>query len=122
MKDLLQPQEIEVFYIIPALKKYLATEMKSKGLKQKEIAKLFSTKDATISQYLNNKRGNKLEFDEIMLVEIKKSAKSITDNLTYMKEMQHLLRKVKETNELCRIHKALSKIPGHCTPDLISCY
>ncbi len=122
MKELLQPQEIEVFYIIPALKKHLAIELKTSGLKQKEIAKIFITKEAAISQYLNNKRGNKLEFDKILLKEIKHSSKKIIDNLTYMKEIQHLLRRTKETNEICRIHKSLSKIPGHCNPELIGCF
>ncbi len=121
-KELLQPQEIEVFYIIPSLKKHLAIEMKGKGMKQKEIAKIFSTKDSTISQYLNDKRGNKITFEDSMMIEIKKSAPSIKDQMSYLKEIQHLLRKVKETKEICRIHKEISNIPEDCTPELIDCF
>lgn len=122
MKELLQPQEIEVFYIIPGLKKHLAVEMKENGLKQKEIAKMFSTKDSTISQYLNDKRGNKIGFSEEILSEVKKSAPLIKDKLSYLKEMQHLLRKVKETRAICSIHKKLSNIPGECCPEMINCF
>ena len=121
-KELMHPQEIEVFYVIPSLKKHLAVEMKKLGLKQKEIAKTFSTKEATISQYLNDKRGNKIELDEEMIADVKKSAPLIKDSLTYLKEMQHLLRRIKETRAICQIHKDLSNIPGDCCPEKVNCF
>lgn len=121
-QELLQPQEIEVFYIIPTIKKHLAAEMKKNGLKQKEIAKILSIKDATVSQYLNDKRGNKVSFDENIIEEIRKSSAKVKDTISYLREMQHLLRKVKETRAICRIHKELSKIPSSCCPELIDCF
>mgnify|MGYP001577863493 FL=1 len=36
--DLLQPQEIEVYYIIPAIRRQLAMYMKLSGMKQNKIA------------------------------------------------------------------------------------
>ena len=121
-KELMQPQEIEVFYIIPSLKKHLAREMKDLGLKQKEIAKIFSTKEGTISQYLHDKRGSKIDFDEVMLKDIKKSAPLVKDSLSYLKETQYLLRRIKETRAIYNIHKKLSGVPGNCCPELINCF
>jgi uncharacterized protein len=121
-QTLLQPQEIEVFYVIPALKKYLSVAMKEKGMKQNKIAELLSIKDATVSQYLSKKRGNKVEFDETMLKEINESVPLIKDKLSLLKEIQKLLRRVKETREICRIHKQLSEIPEECSPELINCF
>ena len=59
-KKLLQPQEIEVFYVLPALKRYLSIYMKENGLNQSEIAIMLDLEKAAVSQYINNKRGNKI--------------------------------------------------------------
>lgn len=122
MTQLLQPQEIEVFYILPALRSQLAMEMKSLGYKQKKIASLLAIEDAAVSQYINKKRGNKIEFEPAMRQEIAKSAEKITDKLSLLREMQRLLRAIKETREICRIHKQLSEIPETCTPEAIDCF
>ncbi|MAF51289.1 MAG: hypothetical protein CMH64_04330 [Nanoarchaeota archaeon] len=121
-KSLLQPQEIEVFYIIPALKRQIAMNMKLNGFKQNKIAGLLSIENATVSQYLHKKRGNKIEFTEGILKEIAKSSKEIKDNISLLREMQRLLRVIKDTREICRIHKELSKIPEDCNPELIDCF
>jgi predicted transcriptional regulator len=119
---LLQPQEIEVFYIIPTLKKSLAVCMKGDGLKQNEIAKLLQTEKATISHYINNKRGNKVQFDDYVLDEISKSASKIEGKLSLLKETQRLLRFVRSSGQLCKIHKQLSDIPGECSPEVVNCF
>ena len=120
--NFLHPQEIEVFYIIPALRRQLAMHMKQNGLKQKRIAELLVIEDATVSQYMSKKRGNKIMFDEVVMQEIAKSAILIKDKLSLLKEMQHLLRVIKETREICRIHKQISKVPHECNPELINCF
>tara|TARA_Y100000310_G_C20149123_1_gene563856 strand:+ start:131 stop:571 length:441 start_codon:yes stop_codon:yes gene_type:complete len=121
-KSLLQPQEIEVFYIIPALKRQIAMNMKLNGFKQNKIAELLHIENATVSQYLHQKRGNKIEFNEEILKDIAKSSKEIKDGISLLREMQRLLRRIKETREICRIHKELSDIPEDCTPELIDCF
>ena len=121
-KSLLQPQEIEVFYIIPALKRQIAMNMKLNGFKQNKIAGLLHIENATVSQYLHKKRGNKVEFNEEILKEIAKSTKEIQDEISFLREMQKLLRKIKNTREICRIHKELSAIPEDCTPELTDCF
>ena len=121
-KPLLQPQEVEVYYIIPALKRQLAHAMKTKGMKQKEIAALLHVETATISQYVHNKRGNKITFEEPLLTEINHSSHAITDHLTFIQEIQRLLRVVKHSGALCSIHKQLSPVPNQCSPGLINCF
>lgn len=122
MSHLLQPQEIEVFYIIPGLRKQLAMEMKKLGYKQNKIATLLAIEEAAVSQYVNDKRGSKIDFEPEIKKEIAISATRVTDKLTLLREMQHLLRAIKETREICRIHKQLSDVPGECTPELIDCF
>lgn len=46
--QLIMPQEVEVFYAIPALRREMAFAMKASGKKQKEIAKLLCVEESTI--------------------------------------------------------------------------
>ena len=50
------PQEIELWYVIPAIRKQLVIELKRKGLKQKAIAPILGITEAAISQYNRDKR------------------------------------------------------------------
>lgn len=118
----LQPQEIEVFYIIPAIRRHIAMYMKLQGLKQNKIAELLHIDKAAVSQYIKKKRGSKVEFGEVVLNEIAKSSSKIKDELSLLGETQRLLRLVRNSGELCKIHKQISNIPGDCEPEKISCF
>jgi len=118
----LQPQEIEVFYILPALRRHLAMYMKLQGLRQNKIAELLHIEKSAVSQYIKKKRGNKVEFSEIVLNEISKAASRIKDELTLLGETQRLLRFVRGSGDLCRIHKDISNIPDNCEPEKINCF
>ena len=120
--SLLQPQEIEVFYILPTVRRELAVQMKLKGFKQTKIAELLHVENASISQYLNEKRGNKVELGEDVKKEIAVSAGKITSALTFIAEMQHLLRFIRSSGTLCQIHKQLSQVPEECNPCLVNCF
>ena len=119
---LLQPQEIEVFYIIPNLRKEFAISMILQGLKQNKIAELLHVESATVSQYINEKRGNKIELDDNIKKEITISASRIRDSLSLVGETQRLLRLIRSSGNLCRIHKQLSDVPRECEPKLINCF
>ncbi len=121
-KSLLQPQEIEVFYVIPTLRKYLAISMKKQGLKQKQIASLLDIEDATVSQYVNDKRGNKIALSNDIQKEISKSSLLIRDKTSLIREMQKLLRIIQETREICKIHKTLADVPQDCSQEAVLCY
>lgn len=118
----LQPQEVEVFYVIPALRKNLAVEMKKNGLKQKNIASLLSIEDAAVSQYINDKRGNKIILSKDVLNEVGKSALVIKDKISFLRETQRLLRFISDTGEICKIHKQVSDVPENCNPALAQCF
>ena len=118
---LLQPQEIEVYYVIPALRRHLAMYMKLRGLKQNKIASLLQIDKAAVSQYIKNKRGNKVEFNEDTLNEISLSSMKIKDKMSLIQETQRLLKVIRDNCDLCRIHKLLSPIPQDCNPNVVDC-
>jgi uncharacterized protein len=111
---LIQPQEVEVLYVLPAIRKELAIQMKLQGKDQKEIAKLLSVTEAAVSQYLKSKRASKIEFKNDILKEISLSAKKITDISTMLIETQRILSIVKKTGFLCKVHRKLVDLPTKC--------
>ncbi len=118
---LLHPQEIEVFYILPALRRQLVLFMKERGLKQKEIAKLLEINEAAISQYVSGKRGHQIEFGGRIVEEIKASAQRISNQATLLMEMQRLLKAIRESKALCETHRKFSSVPVGCDPIVMGC-
>jgi predicted transcriptional regulator len=122
MVKLLQPQEIEVFYVIPGIKRNLAIGMKNSGMKQTNIAQILQIESATVSQYIRNKRGARIQFNQRVMEEIEKSSHRIIDSLSYLKEMQRIIRLVRDKDTLCEFHKKVSNVPKECNPELIGCF
>jgi len=111
------PQEIQVWYIIPAIRKELARSMIEEfGLKQKEVAEHMDLSEAAVSQYLSSKRAKSVTFSNSILDEIKKSAEKIKeDDLLLIPEMMRLCRLTDVTQVMCDIHRAqYSKLPENC--------
>jgi uncharacterized protein len=111
---LLHPQEIEVLYILPAIRRELAIEMKKKGLEQKKIAEYLSVTEAAVSQYMNSKRASNVAFDQEIIEEIKASAVKITSHETMLLEIQGVLRHIKKCGITCKVHKEFAKRPENC--------
>ncbi len=66
---------------LPVIRKEIALNMiNDHGLSQKETAEKLEITPAAICQYLSKKRGRAHIFNEIILSEIKQSAKNIIDN------------------------------------------
>ena len=109
---MLQPQEIEVWYLIPALRKRLVDELHKRNLKSTEIAKILHLTKASVSQYLNNKRGTlKINnFNE----EIKESADALINGSCPTKEIQRLIIKAIKKGILCDIHRSIEKVNDDC--------
>ena len=101
--QLMQPQELEVYYILPALRRELAKTMKAKGKSQKDIARLFGITEAAVSQYLHEKRGVDVDFTPQLQKQIQDSASKITDNITFIREAQQLLQKVWKERFICNV-------------------
>ncbi len=109
------PQEIEVWYVLPALRRKLAQMLLEMGLKQKEVAKILGITPAAISQYATNKRAAKLKFSNELEQEIKKSAQRIKDNPRIVHgELQKLCDEIRFSGLLCEIHKEHVKNLDEC--------
>lgn len=108
------PQEIEVWYIIPTIRKELAKAMVGFGLKQRQVAKELGLRESAVSQYLHSKRGKDIEFEKNIKENIKKSAHNIIKKKScVIKEIQDLLKMIKKNRTLCKVHKKYSDIE-HC--------
>ena len=110
-------QEIEVWYLIPALRKEFARIfIKDYGLTQKKAAETLSITEAAISQYLSSKRGNDIKFSKKELSEIKKSADIVVKNPEILiKILYDLCVSLRESKVICQLHKNHDKsIPKNC--------
>jgi len=121
VKKLLLPQEIETFYVLPSIRKHMATFMKAKGLKQKDIAKVFGMRDAAVSQYLSNKRGCKLDLDKNIVKEIKKSSNKVKNSADMIRETQRIIKIIRKTKLLCKFCHQFGNVPKGCNPKLMGC-
>jgi len=103
---IIHPQEIEVWYILPAIRKELAVSLKQKGLEQKKIAQILGVTEPAVSYYTNNKRASNLEFSPEIKSEITKSVMIIEkDKSKVMKEMQRILSLPQIKKLICKLHK-----------------
>ncbi|PIO00589.1 transcriptional regulator [archaeon CG10_big_fil_rev_8_21_14_0_10_43_11] len=102
------PQEIEVWYIIPELRKEFAVGMRRSGMKQKDIASLLGLTGAAVSQYISQKRAGKITFCARVKQEIKESVPRITKEATSAnEEIQRILTLMRNDKHLCETHKLL---------------
>jgi predicted transcriptional regulator len=98
------PQEVEVWVVLPALRRQLATSLKKQGMKQKEIASLFNITEAAVSMYLSKKRGDETTFTKKIMDEIDASSKNIAkDKSKAMYEVQRLMKIISDTKHICNI-------------------
>ncbi|HLC60157.1 MAG TPA: hypothetical protein VJJ52_01895 [Candidatus Nanoarchaeia archaeon] len=113
------PQEIEVRYIIPAIRRELASIfIKEHKLNQKEAAKLLGLTEAAISQYQHSKRAKEVVFSEDIIYEIRKSAEKILSGSNskqrLMGEMYRISNLTKVRKVLCELHRSQSKELSTC--------
>ena len=112
--QLLQPQEIEYHYILPSIRKYISIHLKEQGLDQKKIASLLHIRESTVSQYINNKRANKIEFNPIVKSTIKESASKIKNRDDLIRETQNIIAVIRKCELICDIHQKFVKLPDDC--------
>ena len=99
------PQEIEVWYIIPAIRREFAKTFKKKGMRQREIARILGVTDAAISQYFSSKRGTEVKFNQRIKRELKESAEKVLKGGDILSEIQKITRFCKEDRICCYVHK-----------------
>ena len=109
---MLQPQEVEVWYVLPALRKELTEELYEKGLKKGEIASLLGLTRSAVSQYLSNKRAGFKLYG--IKSQVKKAAKNIIKGKCSTFEIQKLLLYARKRGITCRIHKKVDTVNENC--------
>ena len=111
------PQEIEVWYILPAIRRELAKSMiEDYKLSQKETAKILNITESAVSQYVKSKRAKEVEFKGDASKKIKEAAgRIIKDSKMLMKEVYDLSGVIKVSKLLCEIHMQHDKnVPKGC--------
>jgi predicted transcriptional regulator len=110
------PQEIEVWYIIPAIRREMASIMKRHGLKNNEVAKALDISDAAVSQYGKSKRGCEVIFPKEVKKRIELASERIMrDPSKLVKETQAVCDLVKEKKILCKVHRRVYKGLEECS-------
>jgi uncharacterized protein len=110
----LHPQEIEVWYILPAIRKELVLVMKGQGLSQKKIADLLNVSEAAVSQYGTSKRAKKISFNDEVKDFIRNSASLIEDKISAYQQIQKISGFIKNSKAICEIHMQLEKDLDGC--------
>lgn len=109
-------QEIEVWFIIPAIHRNLAQRFKELGLTQKKIAGILEVTEACVSQYLSGIRGTKVIFSNSIQEEIVNAARRIHhDGSAVIKEVQKVCLFIKESGLRCELHRLYGKADETCT-------
>ena len=112
---MIYPQEIEVWYILPAIRKELAKELLKYNLNQKEVALKLGITEAAVSQYLKEKRANTINLDENIKKTIERAAKRISVKGNVMKEVARISYLMKKNKFICKIHHQYdSSLPENC--------
>ena len=114
VKRVLQPQEVEVFYVLPAIRRELALSMKRAGKSQKDIAKLLGVTGAAVSQYVSQKRAAQVKFTLLLVDAIEKASQKITNEVSLMRETQRLLTLARNEKIVCQIHESIGGAPKGC--------
>jgi len=112
MLKLEQPQEIEVWYVIPAIRKELVSHfLQDFGLNQKQAAHLLGISEAAVSNYIKSKRANEITFDSHFKSLIKAAAMRIKDNKNLLtQEIQIICSLFKEKELLCDLHHKVGTV------------
>jgi len=100
------PQEIEVWYLIPALRRELTLALVKEGMKQREVAESLGITEAAVSNYVKEKRASELKFSKAELVKISKAAAHIKeDSNTSMENILYLTNEFRGSKAVCDLHR-----------------
>ncbi len=107
----LLPQEIEVWYIIPAIRRELSKIFTKKyGWSYEKAGNILGVSKAAVSQYLKNKRAKSVKFPLKIKKQIEKSAEKIRKNeRVVVKEIMRLIDEMKKTRCSCKVCEKYNK-------------
>jgi len=113
------PQEIEVRYILPAIRRELAKLFIAEHkLSQKEAAGVLGLTEAAVSQYQHYKRAKEVIFSNEVVNEIRVSADRI---LADRKNKQRLIAEMYRISSLTTVRQILCDIHRHQSKELENC-
>tara|TARA_Y100000310_G_scaffold75921_1_gene72322 strand:- start:581 stop:970 length:390 start_codon:yes stop_codon:yes gene_type:complete len=113
----LMPQEVEVWYLIPAIRRELTKcFIGSYDFSQKKVSEVLGITESAVSQYLKEKRGGALKFSKNEMEKITKSAdRIVNDSQNARKYLFELSQELRGTESLCKLHcKHDSSIERNC--------
>jgi predicted transcriptional regulator len=111
------PQEIEVWDILPAIRREFAKVLINEHkLNQREAARLLRLTEPAVSQYVKSKRAKEIVFGKSVIQEIRKSAsRVVADKKKLVEEMQRICNLLAVKKVVCDIHRSKSRaIPKEC--------
>jgi len=99
------PQEIEVWYIIPAIRRQLSMCLiNDHHVTYERVGKLLGITKAAVSQYLKNKRAAKIELPKDAVEEVCKSCKLIVvEKRTAVHEISRILAFIRKHDLPCKV-------------------
>lgn len=101
------PQEIEVWYLIPGIRRELAKAfLENHDMNQKQISEIMNITESAVSQYLKAKRGSEMRFDggEIQLIG-DAARRIVSGKLDPNKEIYKLCVAFRGGESVCEFHK-----------------
>jgi len=111
------PQEVEVLYILPAIRRDLSIYLKELGMEQKAIARLLNITEPAVSQYITSKRASQVRFSEKVRDEIQKLAKRLAEGKrpSILEEIQRLVRMSLDEKTTCGMCRSqVVGVPAAC--------
>lgn len=114
-KKLIQPQEVIVWYILPAIRREITNSLiEDYNLPQKEIAKRFGLTEPAISQYKKGARGD-IELSLDIKNKVKEAARNIAEEDSRAPhEVQKVLKYIQEGGFLCEFHRRYGLVHEGC--------
>ncbi len=113
------PCEMVVWYVIPAIRSELAKEMHKLGMKQKEISELLDITQPAVSQYISDKRGHNIKFNDQIQAMIKEFALELKEGsanqFDIISRTCKICKMIKAEDIMCQLHKEKDNIPTDCS-------
>ncbi|HLC47300.1 MAG TPA: helix-turn-helix domain-containing protein [Candidatus Nanoarchaeia archaeon] len=113
----IMPQEIEVWYLLPALRRALCSALVDEhNLSQREAADILGITESAVSQYLKKKRASNVKFSAAETARIRKAAAIILkDKRAAQRQLYMLCEEFRGGTSMCRMHrKHDSYLPKKC--------
>ncbi len=112
------PCEMVVWYIIPAIRSELAKDLLKLGMKQKRISELMDITQPAVSQYLTDKRGSGIEFNDDVKALIEEFANDLNEGtatkMDIIPRTCYICKRIKTEDVICQIHKEKGQMPADC--------